>query len=167
MRKNAFRIGCAVLALTPLQALAESMEACMKAKVAELREVKTEPVISDQGCTTSGTEAVLEWNYQGFRAHTCEAQVCYPAPKGRVITDAKAASRSAAGSNNGWNGPHYSPDRDRASAVCFNVWARGPDKDLNARGWQKLDVIVSTQRVFSDDELIGMASTCAAKIAKQ
>lgn len=155
------------MACLPLQVLAESIEACMREKAASLKDPRTEVVISDQGCTTGGTEFVVQLDFHGYKVSSCRAEVCYPAPPQRIITDAKPTTRSAAGSNNGYDGPHFTPDRERASKVCFNVWARGPDKDLGARGWQKLDVAVATRRVFSDDEMIAMATTCAVAVAKQ
>lgn len=166
MQKSFVTIGCAVLAGFPLQLVAQTIEQCIEAKAASERQVKTEQVISDQGCTTAGTEFVVGIDFTGYKVGSCRAEVCYPASEKRVITEATAQSHSAAGSNNGFDGPNYIPDRDRAHRVCFNVWARGPDKDLGARGWQKLNVTVTTQRVFSDKELIAMATTCAASAAK-
>ena len=114
-------------------AYGESMEQCMERKRTQLLDSKNERVFSDYGCTTGGTEFVVNWDYQGFRTNSCSAAVCYPAPPGRIILEAKAQDHSAAGSAHSWNGPHYAPDRERAVSVCFNVSARSPDKDVGSR----------------------------------
>lgn len=147
-------------------AVAETMEQCMKRKVSELLDRKTDTVFKDYGCTTRGTEFVVQLDYQGFKVYDCSEPVCWTAPSRRRVLDAKATSNSAAGSDHGYTGPTYVPTPERASAVCFHVHARGPDKDIGARGWQKLNVTVTHEREFTIEEMTGFAVGCSREGAK-
>jgi hypothetical protein len=140
---------------------AESMEQCMNKKVDALRDKKTETVISDRGCTSGGTEFVLKFDYQGFKTSECSENVCWPAPPGRAILDAVASDASAAGSRHSFSGPNYMPTREQPIQVCFPVYARSPDRDIGARGWQNINVSVTHEKLFSTTEMTGLAVACA------
>ena len=138
----------------------------MSRKVDALRDKKTELVISDRGCTTGGTEFVVKFDYQGFKTHECSENICWTSPPDRLILDANATDASAAGSRHSFSGPNYVPTREQPTQVCFPVYARSPDRDIGARGWQKLNVTVTHEKRFTTTEMTGLAVACAREGAK-
>lgn len=164
MWKYLFASLCAALFASP--ALAETMEECMKRKISSLQDRRTETVLSDTGCTSGGTEFIVRLDYQGFKTSECHAEVCYTAPPERSIIDATATSHSGNGSRHSFSGPLYKPSRDQPIQVCFPVYARSPDRDIGARGWQNINVSVTHEKKFTPAEVTGFAVACAREGAK-
>lgn len=146
---------------------ARTLAECMQEKMEANRDRQTVKVFTDAGCTTSGTEFIVRLDYTGWRVHECRQTLCWNAPANYIIVNSEGQGGSAAGSRHDWSGPEYRPHREQASQVCYNVYARGPDRDLNARGWQKVEASATIERVLTGDEAIVAATQCTEEIKQQ
>jgi hypothetical protein len=147
-------------------AVAQTLQQCMNDKVSALAAPTTEKVVSGQGCTTSGTEFVVKLNYQGWKQHSCDEDVCWSAPPDRVITDATAIDASGNGDQHTVGAVSYLPEKDNATKVCVHVHALSRDHSQGSRGWQKVDINATTRHVPTPDEMINAAQECVKAGAK-
>ena len=146
---------------------ADTLQACMETKAAALGTVTTEKVRERQGCTTEGTDFIVSnYQYQGRKQHTCDDDVCWTAPPGRIITDASATDVSASGDEHTIGAPRYSPDKELATTVCVHVHAKSKEQSKGSRGWQKIDLIATTKHLPAQEEMITIAAECVKEGAK-
>jgi len=153
-----------ILSSMSVTVAAQTMEQCMREKLLNSRDQQSHEIFIDVGCTTGGTNFVAEWNYQGWRVQDCSNTLCWDAPPGRLIVSSEGRGGSAAGSRHSWSGPVYQPSQGQAARVCYSVYARGPDRDQGARGWQKIHATAVTERILTGDEAIVAATQCAQEI---
>ena len=161
MRTIVFAMSCFVFGLP---ASAQTMEECMREKMQAAKERQTHEIFNDDGCTTGSTNFVVEWDYQGWRVKDCSRRLCWDAPPGRLIVGSEGRGGSAAGSRHSWSGPDYQPSQGQAARVCYSVYARGPDRDQGARGWQKIHATAVTERLLTGDAAITAATQCAQEL---
>jgi hypothetical protein len=133
----------------------------MQRKLSGALDQKTETVIVDQGCTTRGTEFIVRFDYTGFKVHVCSKRVCWTAPPDRLVIDGAVTSHSATGSRHSYSGPHYVPTREQPTQICADTSARGPDRDIGSRGWQKVTISATHQQRITPDMMTRFAVSCA------
>jgi len=159
---EASRIGlvCLFIVSAPLQAAGadpQSVAACVLAREAEAaKRTESVKVIAAQGCITSPTAYL---GFRGYDVASCNAPVCYEAPSHRPIIGADASIVDRAGDNIGWDGPHYYPNREAATRVCFNVWASSRPFPSD-RGWVSISVTISRLRQLTDDDKAAIVMGC-------
>lgn len=92
---------------------------------------------------------------------SCSAQACADIPPQHRLISVSAIPFVSRGSNNGWDGPHFVPNRENVEKVCFNVWATSPGIPT-IPGEQIIFITLYTRSPISAKEKAAMVADCLA-----
>lgn len=114
---------------------------CYDAEIERFLDRKTLNIFSDQGCTAP--QATLELG--GVKNNECRARLCWPAPPSYRILEASYQPHSQ-NKQTSHSGPHYVPNRDAATQVCFDVFARTSGGAYSGRAWMNINAQATVEK---------------------
>ena len=114
---------------------------CYDKEIQKFLDQKSVKLFSDDGCTAP--QATM--NLGGVKNNECRRAMCWDAPPSYRIIEASYSVHSR-NKQTSSDGPHYHPNRDNATKVCFNVFARTSGGAYSGRAWMNINASAKIEK---------------------